>query len=269
MEIFNREMELARSAGVEHPENIPFLLEPKTANGQGVLLVHGFCATPRELRQLGEHLCRQGFTAFGLRLPGHGTSPEDLAERNLEEWLATVERGYQLLRSRQLKICGVGLSTGALLLLKLSLLRPFSGLVLLSPYLQLKHPLAPYAAILKLLIPYQLRDIPVAEHAFYYHRRPLHGVAQINRLRRELARRLAEIRTPTLVLTSAGDRTIAPGTARRLFDRLASPKKEFFCYGAEVPHVLTTDENPQQQDVFERTAGFLKQLNAQPAAPAS
>jgi carboxylesterase len=257
MEIFNREMELARNAGVEHPENFPFLLEPERTNGQGVLLVHGFCATPRELRELGDSLCRQGCTVFGVRLPGHGTSPEDLAERDLEEWLATVERGYQLLHSRQLKVCGVGLSTGALLLLKLALLRPFSGLVLLSPYLQLKHPLAPYAAILKRLIPYQLRDIPIDEHAFYYHRRPLHGVAQINRLCHELSDRLAEIETPALVLASAGDQTIAPGTARRLFEQLASEQKEFFCYGPEVPHVLTTAENPQQQDTFQRSVSFL------------
>ncbi len=261
MDILNQEMDLARSAGVKHPENYPFLLEPQQPNGYGVLLVHGFSATPREMRALGDYLCQKGFWAYAVRLPGHGTSPEDLAQRSAEEWLATAEKGYRLLSSLGLRICGAGLSTGALLLLKLSLLRDFSGLALLSPYLQLKHPLGPFVRLLSWLVPYQLREITLAERPFYYQRRPLKAVVQINRLRRELKARLPGIDSPALVLTATGDKTIAPGTARQLFDRLGCQPKEFYCYGPEVPHVLTTAENPYQEDVFLRTADFLQKLS--------
>lgn len=262
MDIFAQEMTLARSAGVAHPENYPFLLTPEKPNGHGVLLVHGFSATPREMRDLGEYLRQQRFTVYAVRLPGHGTSPEDLSQRCLEEWLATAAKGYQLLANLGLRISGAGLSTGALLLLKLALRKNFDALVLLSPYLKLRHPLAPFAGMLKWLIPYQLRDIPIAEHAFYYHRRPLNGVAQINRLRRALISRLPEIETPALILAAEGDRTVAPGTARRLFEGLGSQQKEFLCYGPDVPHVLTTEENPRQQEVLARTLAFIKQRSS-------
>ena len=260
MASFKQELDLADSVGVDHPENLPFLLLPEQPNGHGVLLVHGFTASPREMRSLGEHLWAENFTVFGVRLPGHGTTPEDLAGRKTEEWLAAVDRGYQILEQHNLAICGVGLSTGSLLLLKLSLYRNFTGLALLSPFLQLRHSLAGFAGLLSLLVPFQKNTITESEQPFYYQRHPLKGVAQINRLRHHLKKQLPKIKLPVLVLASQGDTTIAPGTAEQLFNRLGSPDKKFHYYGLEVPHVLTTAENPQQQDVFARVTGFLTSL---------
>ena len=258
------ELKLAKSAGVDHPENLPFLLQPQQPNGSGVLLVHGFTATPREMRSLGERLCAESFTVCAIRLPGHGTTPEDLADRQAEEWLAAVEHGYQILENQTQKIYGVGLSTGSLLLLKLSLLRTFSGLALLSPYLKLQHPLADFAGLLSYIIPLQKRTISAAEQPFYYQRRPLKAVAQINRLRRK--QELPKVMVPALVLAAAGDTTIAAGTAKQLFDLLGSADKTFHCYGPEVPHVLTTAENPQQQDVFARVIAFLRSHMSTPSS---
>ncbi len=258
MASLEEELDLARLEGVTHPANRPYLLQPAESNGQGVLLVHGFSATPHELRELGEHLREQSFTVFGVRLPGHGTSPEDLRHRRLEEWLAACERGYQILSEGKLSISGVGLSTGALLLLKLALQSRFERLVLLSPYLKLMHPLADLAGPLGLLIPYHTRTISEAERPYYYQRRPLKGVLQINRLRRHLKNRLSQVDCPTLVLAASGDKTVAPGTGQALFNRLGSQLKEFHLYGEEVPHVLTAAANPQQRDVFARTQKFLQ-----------
>ncbi len=255
------EIDLARSADVNHVENYPFLLTPASQSQHGVLLVHGFSSTPREMLALGEHLAEQGFTVCGIRLPGHGTSPEDLAQRRAEEWLAAIERGYQILQHMDLTISAAGLSTGALLLLKLSLRRHFESLVLLSPYLRLKHPLAPLVGILKHFITFQHRTIKAENQPFYYQRRPLKAVAEINRLRWQVKKILPQINTPSLVLAAEGDQVISAGTAERIFNQLGSTTKMFHRYGADVPHVLTTAENPCQADVFHRTAEFLMKHN--------
>ena len=42
----------ARADGVLHPNNLPFLLIPEKAES-AVLLVHGFTASPEEMRLLG------------------------------------------------------------------------------------------------------------------------------------------------------------------------------------------------------------------------
>lgn len=251
------EIELARNAGVNHAQNYPFLLTPNCPNHQGILLVHGFTSTPREMRALAEHLVELNFTVLGVRLPGHGTSPEDLAGSRAEEWLATVERGYQILQQMNLTISAVGLSTGALLLMQLSRLHHLEHLVLLSPYLRLKHPLAPLARLLSLFIPFAHRDIDLADRPFYYQRRPLKGIVQINRLRKKVKKHLKQITTPTLILASTGDKTIHPGTAEDIYKQLPCLENEYHCYGDDVPHVLTTAENPCQMDVFRRTASFL------------
>ena len=254
-----KEIAQARSDGVDHPENLPFLLTPKTSTEQAVLLVHGFGSTPRELRELADQLLTRNFCVLAVRLPGHGTTPEDLATRRAEEWLDTTERGYRILQQQGYRISAAGLSTGCLLLLQLAVRYPLERLVLLSPYLRLRHPLSPWAGLLSFFYPYQERDIDPREEIYYYRKRPLKGVAQLNRLRRKVSRLLPHLTTPTLVLASEGDRTVYPGTAKKLFEKLASDEKQFHCYGPQVPHVLTADGNPQKQDVLQRSLNFLQQ----------
>ncbi len=267
MQWFEQEIELAHNEGVSHPENLPFFLAPDISNGQAVILIHGFSASPREMLPLGKFLLQHNFTVYGVRLPGHGTNPEDLATRRAEEWVTTAENGYQSLVEMGFKISVAGLSTGALITLKLALQYRLEKLLLLSPFLRLEHFLAPFAGLLCYLIPYQKKVVSAAERPFYYQQRPLKGIAQINRLCRQLDGKLNSITTPSLVLTSTGDATIAPGTAAEIHRQLGSKQKQFHCYGNEVPHVLTTTENPRQQDVLQRCINFLdiKAYNREPS----
>lgn len=251
------EIEIAQQAGVTHPENLPFLLTPKAPARQGVLLVHGFGSSPHEMRDLADFLVARQCTVLGTRLPGHGTTPEDLANMRAEDWLQAVERSYQILRQLNLSVSAVGLSTGTLLLILLSLKQPLERMVLLAPFLRLKHPLSRWAGPLSLITPYHSRQIEVQDRPFYYQKRPLKGVAQLNRLRKQVKKHLSQVTTPTLVLASEGDQTVYPETAKQLFDKLGSQVKNYHKYGPQVPHVLTTTENPCQLDVFQRTADFL------------
>lgn len=257
MQWYEEEKQLARDEGVLHPENFPFLLTPEKSNGQAVLLIHGFSASPREMLLLGTTLQKNNFTVYGVRLPGHGTRPEDLRHRKAEEWQETVSRGYQALLKMGFNVNVAGLSTGALLTLTLALKQQPNKLILLSPFLHLKHILAPLAAPLSYLIPYQEKYIPEAEQPFYYQRRPLKGIAQINRLCRQLDGQLNLVTPPTLILTSTGDATIATGTAAKIYQQLGSRQKQFHCYGDEVPHVLTATDSPAQPDVLHRCVDFL------------
>jgi carboxylesterase len=255
---FEREIALACREGVTHPQNQPFFLAPAAANGQAVLLVHGFAASPYEMLPLGLHLQQHNFTVYGVRLPGHGTTPEDLAKRTAEEWQDCVKRGYRSLIDTGSQVSVAGLSTGALLTMVLARHHSPERLILLAPFLRLRHPLAPFAGLLSHLIPFQKKRISAEEKSFYYQRRPLAGIAQINRLLQQLRGNLDTITAPSLVLTSTGDSTIAPGTAEEIYHQLGSPDKKFHCYGDDIPHVLTTTENPQQQDVLHRCSTFLE-----------
>ncbi len=249
---------LARQEGVTRDENLPFLFGPDRPTA-GVLLVHGFTATPREMRAIGEELASAGFLVLGVRLPGHGTTPEDLAGRRYEEWLAAVERGYRILAESG-PVYGVGVSSGALLLLALSETRPFAGLVLLSPYLQLQHRLAPAAFLLRFIRPYQRHCVAPDLRPYYYERRPVNGVYQLQRLIHRVRRALPGITAPTLAVSALGDRTVRVDSAQYLFRRLGSQHREYHLYGPEVPHILTTEENPRRTATFQLIIGFLGNL---------
>ena len=91
----------------------PYLLETRQHAPVGVVLVHGFLASPAELRDLGEHLHADGVPIYGVRLKGHGTSPWDLREQAFEDWLASTVRGISIMQGLCERVVAVGFSKTA------------------------------------------------------------------------------------------------------------------------------------------------------------
>ncbi len=95
------------------PTAEPFHFAGKGANAKiGCLVTHGFTGAPKEMRWLGEYLNRQGYTVCGIRLNGHATKPEDMVRSHWQDWLLSVEDGYDLLHSCTEKVFLLGLSMG-------------------------------------------------------------------------------------------------------------------------------------------------------------
>jgi len=259
--------QLAQDEGVSEPSDRPFMLRPPAATS-AALLIHGFTGTPWEMRLIGEELANAGIASLAVRLPGHGTSPEDLAEKRWQEWHHAVQEGYNILRKDYSSIYGVGLSTGCLLLLATARTNPMDGLVLFSPYLRVLHWLAPYAGWLKWFRPYQVKPEADNSQKHYYRRRPVAGIHQINRLIKNVYSQLPHITTPVLAFNGEGDETVDIESGRELIDRMASKIKEYRRYGTDVPHVLTREENPYRVEMFTQTIEFIQGLeNPDPTVP--
>ena len=79
-----------------------FLLEGN--NGKAVLLLHGYTGTTAEMRPLGEYLHGLGYTVLCPRLPGHGTSVEELKETVASQWVAAAKLGYAILAKKYQEI---------------------------------------------------------------------------------------------------------------------------------------------------------------------
>ncbi|MBW6511174.1 MAG: alpha/beta fold hydrolase [Desulfuromonadaceae bacterium] len=252
----------AMQAGVDNVANRPFLLTPEEPTERAVLLVHGFTASPWEMLPVAEYLQTVGFASLAVRLAGHGTCPEDLATRRWQEWRNDVAVGYRLLAENYRQVFAVGVSTGALLLLHRSLTDRYVGLTLISPYLRLRHQLAPWADWLHRFIPYQRVNHASTAAPYYYPRRPLAGVAQLNRLVAQIKTELPKMKTPTLILGGGGDRTIDVGSTRTLFNRLGAPDKTCYQFGQEATHVLCAPESPVQGETLRRIAEFFNRQEA-------
>ncbi len=250
--------EAARQEGVSLSENMPFWLPADKAR-TCVLLVHGFTASPWEMSHIAHHLSDRGLACLGVRLPGHGSTPERLLATGRQDWLNAVHQAAEAAQADGYRLAGVGSSTGALLLLRLCLDKPLlQRLALCSPFLRVRHRLAPLAGLLRFLRRYQHHPKPPEVAPYFYDRRPLAGVAEINRLIREIRPRLDEITQPCLVLASRGDETIDPASAEQLYERIGSRDKQFHMYGVKVPHVLVLPGHSQFDDVLCRIARFLE-----------
>ncbi len=241
---------------INNPLNRPFWL-PVSGARTAALLIHGFTGSPWEMREPTRILNERGISCLEVRLPGHGTTPADLARCRYENWLATVIAGHKFLAREHTRVVAIGLSTGALLGLAAHAQTPFTRLILLSPYLSFRNRLAPFAGLVRFVIPYQSRPVAAEQAGIYYAKRPVAGIYQLNRLRRHVEPTLHQILAPTLVICADGDRTINPDSAVRLYQRVGSTEKKLYRFGADVPHVLTTADNPQLEKTLQLIADFI------------
>jgi carboxylesterase len=238
-------------------QNQEFHLEPDFPGKPGILLVHGFTASPWEMRPLGEVLRQAGFPVTAVRLPGHGTTPEDLCQRRFEEWVTATREAHDRLQQETGRVHTIGISTGALVLLALATSRNFSSMVLLSPFLAMLHRLAPFTGILRHFRKFQKRELPAHLAGFYYDRRPVNGVYQICRLIRHIRPMLPSITVPTLAINALGDQTVKVASGYDLFLRLGSECKEYHLFGPQTGHGLAAPDHPSWQPMLDLILRFI------------
>lgn len=108
-----------------------------------ILYVHGFSASPAELRPLPEELARRlGANLLAVRLTGHGRNGDALAAARADDWWRDLIEGLTLARGMGQRVVVLGMSTGATLT-ALAARDPhlgamMDGVILVSPNFALK-----------------------------------------------------------------------------------------------------------------------------------
>ena len=225
----------------------------------GALLCHGFTGSPQTLRPWAEYLAEAGLSVWLPRLPGHGTTWQDMARTRWEDWYAEVDRAFDELRAHSDEIFVMGLSMGGCLALRLAERRgpSVSGLVLVNPSLTGDTPLLKLAPALKLVVP-SLKGIASdikkeGSSELGYDRVPVKAVDSLRQLWRITQSQLAEVTAPVLVYHSTDDHVVGPASLRLL--RGALPRLEV----RECPdsyHVATLDNDAQA--IFAGSLEFVR-----------
>lgn len=235
----------------------PFLF---TDGPTGCLLVHGFTGSPSEMRLLGEHLHRQGFTVLAPRLCGHGTTPEEMARTGSAHWYSAVMDGYLILRSLCQRIYVVGLSMGGLLTLKLAAEYPTAGIVLLNTpiYIQDRRLVfLPLYRLFRRFVYKKRRPLAVdPRYCVHYDRTPLSSLTSLLSLIEEVKLLLPVVKTPALIVQSRADRTVRPDSAAYIHARLGSKEKSLIWF-KHSGHIITLDAEREQ--VFNLVENFAKE----------
>jgi carboxylesterase len=227
----------------------------------GALLVHGFTGSPQGLRGLGEFLAERGLAVEGIRLPGHGTTWQDLNTRSSSEWVAAVEQGYSKLAQGRDKVFLVALSFGSALAIDFAARHPekVSGLVSLAGMVLVKDPRRFLSGIIARLTPSIAgvgNDIAdPAGREIAYDRLPTGAGHQMLQFIKRARQSLPQVRCPLLVMHSHNDHTVHPANANEIHDRAASTDKKLI-WVDDSYHVITLDV--ERQKVYETTYEFIR-----------
>lgn len=208
--------------------------DPAGGRAGGALVLHGFTGNPSSMRGLAEAFAAEGMHVELPRLPGHGTTLEDMIATRWADWTAEVDVAYRRLAGRASKVVVAGLSMGGSLTLWTGLQHPeVAGLICVNPA---TSPLAgeARAPIDELLasgtevmpgIGSDIADPEMSESA--YDATPLRPlVSLLDDGLADIAERYGELRMPLLLFTSRQDHVVEPSQSEYLTAR----------YGGEVDH---------------------------------
>lgn len=243
----------------------PFLVKGRGRH-LGVVLYHGYMAAPMEVLALARYLGGMGYWVYVPRLKGHGTAPEDLAQRSYQDWRRSAEIGYAVIRAICRRVVVGGFSTGAGLALDLASRKlPVAGVFAVSTPLRLQYltsKLAPAVNIWnRLMGRIRLNDAkkefventPENPH-INYHRNPVAGVQELERLMGDLEPRLSSVEAPALIMQSAGDPVVSEKGSQQIFNLVGSEDKRYVLFNFQRHGIIN---GPGSEKVFRVIGNFL------------
>lgn len=204
----------------------------------GVVILHGYMAAPEEVALLGERLNALGLTVYLPRLPGHGTSPLNLASVGWMDWAGAADEAWRRVSGLCRQWVVAGFSMGAGLALHDAAVHPgrYAALISMSAPLGIAKAPGPFVRCADLALAATTRaGLPAGMAGFFanhpenpginYRRNCIHGVAEVQRLMRIVRDELGSVSLPALVLQGSGDRVVSRGSARAIFEGLSSREK--------------------------------------------
>ncbi|MCC7254170.1 alpha/beta fold hydrolase [Hyphomicrobium sp.] len=258
--------------------------KPEGKSGRvGVLLIHGLCGSPSEIRFVANGLMRSGYTVLCPQLAGHGGSEADLMATTWQDWYASAEKGLEELSATCDTVIVGGLSTGAVLSLMLAARHPdkVHAVALYSPTLWLSGRQIPwYLPLFRLIDSKRLANLfrfPVPMHVGIKDRRirdfiqgamaaggaksvpsatPGGAVLERRRLAKEVMKDLGAITQPVLILHAREDDYAGLDNAAYLQRELAGPVDLVVL--EDSYHMVTVDR--QRHVVLDRTAAFVSRI---------
>ena len=245
-----------------HLDGSPFFY---AGGDTGVLLIHGYTATPVEVRLVGRYLHEHGYTISGPLLPGHGTTVEQINACTWRDWVDHAEGALAELASRCEQVFVAGESLGGLLSLYLGSEHPkIAGLIAYAPALRTANRLAFLAPLLKPFIKTLTKrragdnpDSITNQRWQGYTVDPVPALAQVLALQRQVRRRLAKVTQPLLVFQGRLDTTLDPSGAEEIIAKVGTTDKELVWLDQST-HCLILDQ--EWETAAEGTLAFMRRI---------
>lgn len=233
----------------------------------GALVIHGFTGCPQSMRGLAEAFAAAGFAVELPRLPGHGTTVEDMATTGWDDWSGAVEDAYRDLAGRCDRVVAAGLSMGGTLAVWLAAHHPeLAGVVAVNAAVGMGDPemrkgLEDLLAQDVVMMPGVAGDIADPEgKELGYDQAPVRSLLTLGEAMADLEPRLAGIRCAVLILNSPQDHVVPPAASDQLAAAVSGPVERVTLERSF--HVATLDYD---KELIERSAvDFARRVTSSP-----
>ncbi|MEZ5097605.1 MAG: alpha/beta fold hydrolase [Nocardioides sp.] len=248
-----------------HAEPFSADARPEDTEGRriGVLLSHGFTGSPFSMRPWGAYLAERGYAVEVPRLPGHGTSWQEMNATGWSDWYGEVERSFTDLRDRCDAVVVAGLSMGGALVLRLAADRPadVAGIVVVNPAVKtlrkdvlalpvLKHVVKAFPAIAN-----DIKRPGQDEHA--YPKTPLKAAHSMMQAWVPLRQDLPRVTAPLLYFRSSVDHVVDDSSEPVIVGSVSSTDVTVHRL-EDSYHVATLDNDAET--VFGESADFVARV---------
>jgi carboxylesterase len=238
---------------------------PDETDGQvvGVLLSHGFTGCPASITPWGRRLAEEGLSVAVPRLPGHGTSWQEMNRTTWQDWYAELDRAFEKLKANCDRVVVGGLSMGGGLVLQLAADRgnDVAGVLLVNPAVASADRRLVAVPVLKRVLPSMpgiINDIKKPDQDEHgYDRVPLKALASLLDGWKQVRRDLGKVTQPILMFRSAEDNVVDPSSARIIVSQVSSRDVRERIL-ADSYHVATLDNDAPA--IFDESVDFVRRV---------
>jgi len=243
------------------PKAVPRTLGPEDAD-TAILFIHGYLGAGSNFGNVPDRLADEGWRVRVMRVPGHGTSPIDLAQTTTEAMLDAIHTEIGALRAHHKTVVLAGESMGGALSTVTASREKVDGLVLLAPYFGVKHrwyyilPPETWAKVLSPVLPWvykgslgqPLNDKTLRNHAFSYAWVPASSVKRLMALGRTVNTDevIQSVTCPVLLIQSKNDSVANPGASEAALDRMTNAAAKRAVWLEKSDHLICLDYERDQ-----------------------
>ena len=249
------------------PHAEPFFAagEPDENSGRrvGILLSHGFTGSPASMVPWGRHLAGLGFGVAVPRLPGHGTTWQEMNRTGWHDWYDELNRAFEKLKSEHDDVVVGGMSMGGGLVLKLAADRgrDVSGVMLVNAAVASNNKQLLAVPVLKRVIPSMpgigndIKKPGQDEHG--YDRVPLKALGSMLAGWKAVREDLPKVTQPIIHFRSAEDHVVDPSSSQIIASKVSSLEVEERILENSY-HVATLDNDAPA--IFEESVEFIRRV---------
>ena len=239
----------------------------KGTNRKAVLLLHGWSATPYEVRRLGKYLNEAGYTVYGPMLSGHGTSPKDLENVKYEDWIKDTNNFINKLKDGYEKVYVGGTSMGATLALYAAKERKdIAGLVLMATPYKVRYEKIGTVTLkfLRIFKKYRKKFYPptfgsrsTITRLISYQEYPISSVLELAELIKKTREDLSKITQPCFIMQSNTDHIVTRSSMNNIYKEIGSQKKKKKCI-RKAYHTFISDT--KNDHIFRDILNFIESI---------